>query len=67
MKTFLRVLAVTVVLQFLVTRKAAGNVIEEGKAERLWMLFPVNVLLNAAAWTLVVTVIGKAVRAVRRG
>ncbi len=67
MKTFLRVLAVTVVLQFLVTRKAAGNVIEEGKAERLWMLFPVNVLLNAAAWTLVVTVIGRGVRAVRRG
>lgn len=67
MKTFLRVLAVTVVLQFLVTRKAAGNVIEEGRAERMWMLFPVNVFLNAMAWTLVVTVIGKAVRAVRRG
>ena len=67
MKTYLRVLAVTVVLQFLVTRKAAGNVIEEGRAERMWMLFPVNVLLNAAAWTLVVTAIGKAVRAVRRG
>lgn len=67
MKTFFRVLAVTVLLQFFVTRKAAGNVIEEGRAERMWMLFPVNVLLNAAMWTLLITVVGRGVRAVRRG
>jgi TRAP-type mannitol/chloroaromatic compound transport system permease small subunit len=67
MKTFLKVLAVTVVLQFIVTRKAAGNVIEEGRAERMWMLFPVNVLLNAAMWTLLITAVGRGIRAVRRG
>ena len=66
-KRFLRVLAVTAALQFVVTRKAAGHAIEEGRAERMWMLYPFNVLLNAAMWTLALAVIGRSVSALRRG
>ena len=47
--TFFRALAVTAVLQFVITRSLAGQVIEEGRAERMWMMYPVNVLLNALA------------------
>ncbi len=65
-KRFLRVLAVTAALQFVVTRKAAGSAIEEGRAERMWMLYPFNVLLNAAMWTLALAVIGRGVSALRR-
>ena len=63
---FLRVLAVIAVVQFFVTRQAAGRAIEEGRAERMWMLFPLNVLLNAAMWTLVITAIGRGIRLIRR-
>jgi hypothetical protein len=63
---FLKVLAVVAVLQFVITRQAAGNVIEEGRAERMWLLYPLNVAINAAMWTLVLAGIGTLVRKVRR-
>jgi hypothetical protein len=37
----------------------AGQVVEEGRAERMWMLFPVNVVMNAVAWTLLLAGIGR--------
>lgn len=63
---FLKVLAVVAVLQFVITRKAAGNVIEEGRAERMWLLYPLNVAINAAMWTLLLAGIGAVMRRVRR-
>ncbi|MBI5288370.1 MAG: hypothetical protein HY873_05315 [Chloroflexi bacterium] len=64
---FLRVLAVVAVVQFVITRQAAGRAIEEGRAERLWMLYPLNVVLNAAAWTLMLSAGAGALRLLRRG
>jgi hypothetical protein len=58
-KTFVRTLVVTGVLQFFITRRMAGQVVEEGRAERMWMLFPVNVVMNALAWTLLLAGIGR--------
>jgi hypothetical protein len=66
LRLFLKVLAVVAVLQFVITRKAAGNVVEEGQAERMWLLYPLNVAVNAAAWTLLLAGIGRVVRKVRR-
>jgi len=65
-KRFLRVLVIMAIVQFVNTRQAAGHMIEEGRAERLWMLYPLNVLLNAAAWTLLLSAGAGAVRALRR-
>ena len=65
-RLFVKVLAVVAVVQFVVTRQAAGNVIEEGRAERMWMMYPINVALNAAAWTLLLAAAGRAARIVRR-
>ena len=65
-RLFLKVLAVVAVLQFVITRQAAGNVIEEGRAERMWLLYPLNVAINAAMWTLLIAGIGALVRKVRR-
>lgn len=64
-RTFIRALAVTAVIQFVVTRTLAGQAIEEGRAERLWMMYPFNVLMNALAWTLLVTATGRVVRTLR--
>lgn len=64
-KTFVRALMVTTVLQFVVTRQRAGQAIEEGAAEALWLRFPFVVLLNALLWTLMLSAIGRAVRLVR--
>ncbi|HYM16073.1 MAG TPA: hypothetical protein VEZ14_10985 [Dehalococcoidia bacterium] len=64
-KTFLRTLAVTAVMQFIVTRTRAGHAIEEGSAERMWMLYPVNVLANALAWTLLIAAAARVTRALR--
>lgn len=64
-KTFIRTLVVTAVLQFVVTRRMAGEAIEDGRAERMWMLFPLNVLMNALAWTLLFAGIGRITRALR--
>jgi hypothetical protein len=65
-KTFLRTLLIMGVVQFVVTRRMAGQVIEEGRAERMWMLFPVNLLLNAAFVTLVIAASGGMLKALRR-
>jgi hypothetical protein len=65
-KTFIRTLAVTAVLQFAVTRMLAGQVVEEGKAERMWMMYPLNVLINAFAWTLLLSAGGRVMRVFRR-
>ena len=64
-KIFVRTLAVTAVIQFVITRTMAGQAIEEGRAERMWMMYPLNVLLNAMAWTLVVAAAGRVLRLVR--
>jgi hypothetical protein len=64
-RTFLRALAITAIVQFLVTRTLAGQAIEEGRAERLWMMYPFNVFMNALAWTLLLTATGRLVRIVR--
>jgi hypothetical protein len=66
-KTFTRTLIVTAVLQFFVTRRMAGQVVEEGRAERRWMLYPVNLLMNAMAWTLLVAGVGRIIGVFRRG
>jgi hypothetical protein len=64
-KTFIRTLAVTAILQFIVTRTLAGQALEEGRAERMWMMYPINVLLNALAWTLLISAGGRMTRVVR--
>jgi hypothetical protein len=58
-KTFTRALIINAVLQFVVTRQRAGNVLEEGAAEALWMRYPFTVLLNALLWTLMLSTIGR--------
>ncbi len=63
---FFRVLAVIAIVQFIITRQAAGNTVEEGRAERMWMLYPLNVLLNAAAWTLLLSAGAGVLRVFRR-
>ena len=41
-------LAVVAIVQFVITRAMAGSVIEEGRAERMWMMYPLNVLHERA-------------------
>jgi hypothetical protein len=65
-KTFFRTLLVVAVVQFAITRRLAGQTVEEGRAERMWMLYPFNVLLNALAWTLFVTGSARTLRLIRR-
>lgn len=65
-KTFVRVLAVNAVLQFVVTRQRAGRMIEEGAAEMLWLRYPLSVLLNALVWTLMLSAFGRVASALRR-
>jgi hypothetical protein len=47
------------VLQFIITRQRAGNVIEEGAAEMLWLRYPLTVMLNAIVWTLMLSTLGR--------
>jgi uncharacterized membrane protein len=63
--TFVRTLAVVAIVQFAITRTMAGNAIEEGRAERMWMMYPLNVVMNALAWTLVFAAFGRARRIFR--
>jgi hypothetical protein len=63
---FVRVLLITAVLQFFATRARAGRVEEEGAAELLWMLYPLNVVLSAVAWTLALRALGALTRPLRR-
>lgn len=65
-KTFVRALIVTAAVQFAITRHFAGAVVEEGRAERMWAMYPLNVVMNALAWTLMLTAVGRAARVVRR-
>ncbi len=65
-KTFMRALIVTAAIQFAITRHFAGTVVEEGRAERMWAMYPFNVVMNALAWTFMLAVAGRAVRVVRR-
>jgi hypothetical protein len=62
---FLRILVLSAVVQFLITRSLAGRAVEEGRAERMWMMYPANVLLNAAAWTVAISLSSRALRIVR--
>lgn len=63
---FLRSLLIIAVVQFFLTRQAAGRAVEEGRAERMWMLYPLNVALNALAWTLILTGFSAALNALTR-
>jgi hypothetical protein len=65
-RTFFRSLAVTAAVQFMITRHFAGQAIEEGRAERMWLMYPLNVVLNALVWTLTITAVRGVARAVRR-
>jgi hypothetical protein len=65
-KTFLRTLVVIAAVQFAITRHLAGQTLEEGRAERMWMLYPFNVVLNALVWTLLFVASARAWRLVRR-
>ena len=58
-KTFIRVLIVNAAVQFVITRQRAGNVLEEGAAEALWVRYPFMVLLNSLLWTLMLSGIGR--------
>ena len=64
-KTFLRTLAVVAVVQFAITRTMAGRAIEEGHAERMWMMYPLNVVVNAATWTLLFAALSRGRRLFR--
>lgn len=64
-KTFVRSLAVSAAIQFLVTRMRAGNAMEEGEAEALWLRYPLVVLINAIAWTLMISTVAGALRPLR--
>ena len=57
--TFIRTLAVVAIVQFVITRTMAGQALEEGRAERMWMMYPLNVVTNALAWTLVFAAFGR--------
>jgi hypothetical protein len=65
-KTFLRTLLIIGAVQFVITRHLAGQAIEEGRAERMWMMYPLNVTMNALAWTLVITATARVFRGLRR-
>lgn len=57
--TFVRTLAVVAIVQFVITRTMAGQALEEGRAERMWIIYPLNVVMNALAWTLVFAAFGR--------
>ncbi len=63
--TFLRTLAAVAVVQFVITRTMAGRAIEDGHAERLWMMYPVNVVANTIAWTLLFAALARVRRLIR--
>ncbi|MGH7622894.1 MAG: hypothetical protein ACREMU_11180 [Gemmatimonadaceae bacterium] len=65
-KTFFRALIITAAVQFAITRHFAGTVVEEGRAERMWLMYPFNVVLNALAWTLMLTTASRVLRIARR-
>ncbi len=64
-KTFLRLLIVNAVLQFITTRVRAGRVEEEGAAEAMWLRYPITVVINALIWTLRISTVGRLLRPLR--
>ena len=66
-KTFIRSLLITAVVQFVITRYRAGQTYEEGEAERMWMLYPVSVFMNALMWTLIIRGSARVIRLLRPG
>jgi hypothetical protein len=65
-KTFTRALILNAVLQFVVTRQRAGNAIEEGVAEMLWVRYPFVVVMNALLWTIMLSTLGRVAGVFRR-
>jgi hypothetical protein len=66
-RILIRAIVVNAVVQFAVTRHRAGRAIEEGAAEMMWVRYPFTVLLNALAWTVMLSVLGGTLRLLRRG
>jgi hypothetical protein len=64
-KTFVRLLIVNAVLQFITTRMRAGRSEDEGAAEAMWLRYPLTVVINAFIWTLMVSTIARLVRPLR--
>ena len=64
-RTFLRTLVAVAVVQFVITRTMAGQAVEEGRAERLWMTYPANVVANTVAWMLVFAALSRGRRLFR--
>jgi len=62
---FFRALAVSAVLQFIITRQRAGQTLIEGEAEAMWLRYPFNVVLNALMWTLMLSALGAGLRRLR--
>jgi hypothetical protein len=65
-QTFARALVINAVVQFIVTRQRAGNVVEEGAAEAMWVHYPFTVLLNALLWTVMLSTLGRVASVLRR-
>ena len=65
-KIFIYSLAISAVLQLVLTRHRAGNAFEEGAAEAMWLRYPLNVVLNAALWTAAAAALSGGARAIRR-
>jgi len=64
-KTFLRLLIVNAILQFITTRTRAGRAEEEGAAEAMWLRYPIAVVVNALIWTLMISTLGRVLRPLR--
>jgi len=64
-KTFLRLLIVNAILQFITTRTRAGRAEEEGAVEAMWLRYPIAVVVNALIWTLMISTLGRVLRPLR--
>jgi len=63
-RTFLRILAINAVLQFVTTRMRAARA-DEGAAEAMWLRYPVTVVMNALIWTLTISTLARLARPLR--
>lgn len=64
-RTFLRILAINAVLQFVTTRTRAARADEEGAAEAMWLRYPVTVVMSALIWTLTISTLARLARPLR--
>ena len=64
-KILILTLLTSAILQFILTRYRAGEAIEEGAAERMWLRYPLNVVVNAVLWTAIAASIRGGTRAIR--